>query len=155
MSLSTMQSTRAGAQACANRPALHGRQPLANRIDLDNICPAGKKLTCDVLQFRQRYQRLFKQGTAPAGEQKHDRILRTEIAHKRKRRPRSPAGAFIRNGMPTLKACNARQRSPLWPYFVMTTPRRMRPSRQDTAAWAICHAALPAATRYTPPVPKS
>ena len=37
-----------------------------------------------------------------------------------------------------------------WPYFVMTIPPSTRPSTAS-AAWAICHAALPAATRNTRP----
>ena len=37
-----------------------------------------------------------------------------------------------------------------WPYFVMTIPPSTQPSTA-TAAWAICHAALPAATRNTRP----
>ena len=37
-----------------------------------------------------------------------------------------------------------------WPYLVTTTPPSTRP-RNFTAAWAICHAALPAATSSTLP----
>ena len=40
------------------------------------------------------------------------------------------------------------------PYFVTTTPFVMRSPKQADAAFAICHAALPAATRTIFPVPK-
>ena len=40
------------------------------------------------------------------------------------------------------------------PYFVTTTPSAIRFPRQSDAAFAICHAAFPAATRTIFPVPK-
>ena len=47
-------------------PTLHARKPLADCVHLDDICPAGQQLICDVLQFRGGEQRLLKQRTAAA-----------------------------------------------------------------------------------------
>ena len=49
-------------------PALDCGQPLADGVHLHNICPTGKELVGNILQFLTGDKRLFKQGAAAAGK---------------------------------------------------------------------------------------
>ena len=69
--------------ACLREPpALDARKPFADGVHLHDVGTAGKKLAGDVLQFCTGEQRLFKQCTSSAGEQKQHGILRCQPLHQ-------------------------------------------------------------------------
>ena len=69
--------------ACLREPpALDARKPFADGVHLHDVGPAGKELAGDVLQFCTGEQRLFKQCTSSAGEQKEHGILRCQPLHQ-------------------------------------------------------------------------
>ena len=155
MSLSTMQSTCAGAQACANRPPFTADSRL--RMVLISTISAPQARSWPVMSCNSDSGTSGCSSRAlPPPESRNTTVScapRSRTSASAALVPRQEPSSGM--GCPPSKHAMPASGPLLWPYFVMTTPRRMRPPRQDTAAWAICHAALPAATRYTPPVPKS
>ena len=90
MSLSTMAKTR------------DGGEPLADGVDLHDVCAAGQQLPGDVLQLPTGDQRLLEQGAAAAGEEKQHRVRRRQIPHQRQGLPGPGEGIFIGDRMPRL-----------------------------------------------------
>ena len=64
-----------GRTALCKPPALDPGQALANGVHLHDIGTAGKQLARDLLQLCAGDQRLLKQCTAAAGQQKQHRVL--------------------------------------------------------------------------------
>ena len=64
-----------------------------------DVRPAGQHLAGDVLQLRQWYQRLLKQGGSAAGYQKQHPICRGQVPHRLQSGFRGPDGVFIRHRM--------------------------------------------------------
>ena len=102
---------RGGRTGQREPPALDGRQPLADRVDLDNIRAAGQKLLRDGLQLLSGQQRFFKQRTAAAGEQEQHGVVRPQTADKRQRPLGGRKAVVVRHRMPGLAAGHAGQ----WP----------------------------------------
>ena len=103
---------RGGRTGQREPPALDGRQPLADRVDLDNIRAAGQKLLRDGLQLLSGQQRFFKQRTAAAGEQEQHGVVRPQTADKRQRPLGGRKAVVVRHRMPGLAAGHAGQRPP-------------------------------------------
>ena len=103
---------RGGRTGQREPPALDGRQPLADRVDLNNIRTAGQKRLCDGLQLLSGQQRFFKQRAAAAGEQKQHGVVRPQTADKRQRPLGGRKAVVVRHRMPCLAAGHAGQRPP-------------------------------------------
>ena len=90
-------------------PALDRRQPFADGVHLDDVCPAGQQLLGDVLQLPAGDEGLFKQGAAPARQQKEDGVRLFGSGHQVQRGLGGPEGIFVRHRVPRLIAGDAGQ----------------------------------------------
>ena len=63
-------------------PAFHAGKALADGVHLHDVRAAGKELPRDVLQLFSGNERLFKQGTAAAGQQEQHDVLRVQAVDK-------------------------------------------------------------------------
>ena len=150
MSLSTTLYTAAGAQASANRPPLTADSRL-RIVLISTISAPQAKSACVTACSSSAGNSGFSNSALPPPESRNSTVSSA-------RRPLTSASArwVAAKLLSSGTGCPASQQvtpgsGPLtWPYFVMTIPPSTRPSTAS-AAWAICHAALPAATRNTRP----
>ena len=82
--------------------ALDGGEPLAQGVDLHDVCAAGQEILGQLLEIRRGDQRLFKQSRAAAGQQEEDGVLRLQPLHKIQSFLGGGKAVFVRNGMPRL-----------------------------------------------------
>ena len=89
--------------------ALHGGEPLADRVDLDDVRAAGEELSGDVPQLVQRDQRLFEQRAAAAGEQEEHGVVLAQSLRQFEGSGGRPDAVLVRHGMPCLKEAQRRE----------------------------------------------
>ena len=105
------EDDREHARRCAvlcEPPALHRAHALAQRIHRDNIRARGEQLLCEVSELCSRNERLLKERTAAAREEKEHCILCREVLRQRERLARCGERVLIGHGMPRLHAAHMR-----------------------------------------------
>ena len=91
-----------GAKLRVTSPLDSGK-PLAYRVHLHNVRPAGQQLLGKVGQLLRRDKRLFKQRRTAPGKKEKDGVLRPQPRHKVDGGLGGPEGVFVRDRMPGLK----------------------------------------------------
>ena len=150
ISLSTMLNTCAGAQLCANRPPLTPDRRLRMVFISTISAPLASSWLVICCSSAPGISG-FSNSALPPPDSRNSTVSSAV-------KPCTSSSAFRVAAKPFSSGtgCPASQQSTpgivpfTWPYLVTTTPPSTRP-RNFTAAWAICHAALPAATSSTLP----
>ena len=89
--------------------ALDRGEPLADGIDLHNVCPAGQQLRCNILELLSADLGFFKQGAAAAGQQEQHRVLPGQAGDQVDGGLGGCEGVFVGDGMPRLPAVDLPQ----------------------------------------------
>ena len=118
-------------------PSLDGGQPLADRVDLHDICAAGQQLAGDILQLGKRHQRRLKQRRTAAGDEKQHAVLLLQAARQFQRGLRGAEPGLVRHRMSGLKDAQRADRAAA--VVVFGDDCAGRDARAEHGPRRICH----------------